>query len=82
MRWLKEQFFGRSTRRTSDISADQKMLFNETEVLAAIDAADAAHAARVINVDASAAPVSPTLSRNSPTEVLRSRVDVGVESWD
>ena len=47
VRWFKEQFFGRSSEKSSsDISADQKMLFNEAEVLAAIEAADAAHISR------------------------------------
>ena len=36
-RWLKAQFFGRSSERSqADVSPDQKLLFNEAEVLAAI----------------------------------------------
>ena len=46
VRWFKEQFFGRSSQKSSsDMNAEQKMLFNEAEVLAAIEAADAAHEA-------------------------------------
>ena len=42
VRWLKGQLYGRSSERLSDsgVSADQKMLFNEAEVLAAIEAAE------------------------------------------
>jgi transposase len=53
VRWFKEQYFGRSSQKsTAEVSADQRMLFNEAEVLAAIEAADAAHAARTTRVDA------------------------------
>jgi transposase len=53
VRWFKEQFFGRSSQKSSfEVSADQKMLFNEAEVLAAIEAADAAHAARSTRIPA------------------------------
>ena len=53
MRWFKEQYFGRSSQKSaSAVSPDQKMLFNEAEVLAAIEAADAAHAARTNPVKA------------------------------
>jgi len=53
VRWLKAQFFGRSSQKsTSEISAEQKMLFNEAEVLAAIEAAEAAHAARTATIAA------------------------------
>jgi transposase len=41
VRWLKSQVFGRSSEKSSaDVSPDQRMLFNEAEVLAAIAAAD------------------------------------------
>jgi transposase len=47
VRWLKAQFFGRSSQQDAAVtSPDQGLLFNEAEVLAAIAAADAAHAAR------------------------------------
>ncbi len=53
VRWLKEQFFGRSSEKCpAEISAEQKLLFNEAEVLAAIEAADAAHAARTTKIAA------------------------------
>ena len=44
LRWFKGQLYGRSSERLTDsgISAEQKMLFNEAEVLAAIEAAEAA----------------------------------------
>lgn len=44
VRWLKGQLYGRSSERLTDSGAlaDQKMLFNEAEVLAAIEAAEAA----------------------------------------
>jgi len=45
--WLKAQFFGRSSEKgdAAEVSPDQRMLFNEAEVLAAIAAADAAERA-------------------------------------
>ena len=53
VRWYKEQFFGRSSQKTpAEISAEQKLLFNEAEVLAAIEAADAAQAARTTQIAA------------------------------
>ena len=53
VRWYKEQFFGRSSQKTpAEMSAEQKLLFNEAEVLAAIEAADAAHAARSTKIAA------------------------------
>jgi len=39
--WLKSQLFGRSSEKsTADVSPDQRLLFNEAEVLAAIAAAE------------------------------------------
>jgi transposase len=52
VRWLKAQFFGRSSERSADVSPDQKRLFNEAEVLAAIEAAEAAAAERTTQVGA------------------------------
>ena len=53
VRWYKEQFFGRSSQKSpADMAAEQKLLFNEAEVLAAIEAADAAHAARTTPIAA------------------------------
>jgi transposase len=55
LRWWKAQIFGRSAQHHSaDVSADQKLLFNEAEVLAAIEAADAAHANRATTIAAHA----------------------------
>ncbi len=39
------------------MSAEQKMLFNEAEVLSAIEAAEAAHAARTTGISAHERPV-------------------------
>lgn len=53
VRWLKAQFFGRSTQQDAAVlNPDQGMLFNEAEVLAAIASAEAAHAARTQPVGA------------------------------
>jgi transposase len=53
VRWYKEQFFGRSSHKSpAEMAAEQKLLFNEAEVLAAIEAADAAHAARTTQIGA------------------------------
>ncbi|MGH8632665.1 MAG: IS66 family transposase, partial [Burkholderiales bacterium] len=47
--WLKAQFYGRSSEKCAadEASPDQRMLFNEAEVLAAIAAADAEAAAPI-----------------------------------
>lgn len=53
LRWLKDQIFGRSSQKSSsEVSADQQMLFNEAEVLAAIEAAESAHANRTTKIEA------------------------------
>lgn len=54
VRWLKAQYYGRSTQSTdgAEENPDQKMLFNEAEVLAAIEAADEAHRQRTTKIDA------------------------------
>ena len=50
---MMEQFFGRSSQKgTSEVSAEQKMLFNEAEVLSAIEAADAAQTVRTTAIPA------------------------------
>jgi transposase len=47
IRWLKAQVFGRTAEHhTPDLSPDQQMLFNEPEVLSALEAAEAALAQR------------------------------------
>ena len=57
VRWLKAQMFGRSAEhRAAELSPDQQRLFNEAEVLAAIEAAEAAHAARTTPVAAHERP--------------------------
>jgi len=54
VRWLKGQLFGRSSQKgaAEAVSPDQKMLFNEAEVLAAIVAADERQASRTTTVAA------------------------------
>ena len=54
VRWLKAQYYGRSTQASdaAEQNPDQAMLFNEAEVLAAIEAADAAHRERTTKIDA------------------------------
>ncbi len=54
VRWLKAQYYGRSTQSTdaAEQNADQQMLFNEAEVLAAIEAAEQAHRQRTTKIDA------------------------------
>jgi Transposase C of IS166 homeodomain len=52
VRWLKAQYYGRSTQATdaAEQNPDQVMLFNEAEVLAAIEAADEAHRQRTTKI--------------------------------
>lgn len=53
LRWLKGKLFGRSSEKASPaVSPDQKLLFNEAEVLAAIAAADEAEASRTTQIAA------------------------------
>jgi transposase len=54
VRWLKAQYYGRSTQATdaAEQNPDQAMLFNEAEVLAAIEAADEAHRERTTKIAA------------------------------
>jgi transposase len=54
LRWFKEHYFGSSSQKTdfATINADQRLLFNEAEVLAAIEAADEAHRQRTTKVEA------------------------------
>ena len=54
VRWLKAQYYGRSTQNTdaAEQNPDQRMLFNEAEVLAAIEAADEAHRQRTTKIEA------------------------------
>jgi transposase len=54
VRWLKAQYYGRSTQSSdaAEQNPDQKLLFNEAEVLAAIEAADEAHHLRTTKIEA------------------------------
>ena len=54
VRFLKDQIYGRSSEKLpgAGVSPDQKMLFNEAEVLAAIEAAEAAEPQRTTTVAA------------------------------
>ena len=67
LRWLKAQYYGRSIQK-SDLcegNPDQQMLFNEAEVLAAIEAADQAHAARTSQVEAHERKRAPDSGRKA-----------------
>jgi transposase len=52
LRWMKAQYFGTSSQKTdaAAINPDQAMLFNEAEVLAAIEAAEQAQRQRTTKV--------------------------------
>ena len=54
LRWIKSQYFGTSSQKTdaAAVNPDQSMLFNEAEVLAAIEAAEEAHRQRTTKVEA------------------------------
>jgi transposase len=54
LRWMKAQYFGTSSQKTDAAASnpDQAMLFNEAEVLAAIEAAEQAHRQRTTKVGA------------------------------
>lgn len=54
VRWLKAQYYGRSTQRSdaAEQNVDQQLLFNEAEVLAAIEAADEAQRQRTTTIEA------------------------------
>ena len=54
LRWMKAQYFGTSSQKTdaAAVNPDQAMLFNEAEVLAAIEAAEQAHRQRTTKVGA------------------------------
>ncbi len=70
LRWLKAQYYGRSIQK-SDLcegTPDQQMLFNEAEVLAAIEAADQAHAARTSQVEAHERKRAPDSGRKAIPE--------------
>jgi transposase len=54
LRWMKAQYFGTSSQKTdaAAVNLDQAMLFNEAEVLAAIEAAEQAERQRTTKIDA------------------------------
>ena len=70
VRWLKAQYYGRSIQKSdaAEENPDQSMLFNEAEVLAAIAAADEAHAARTTKVEAHERKRSPDSGRKAIPE--------------
>ena len=70
VRWLKAQYYGRSTQQTdaAEENSDQKMLFNEAEVLAAIEAAEEAHRERTTKVEAHERKRSPDSGRKAIPE--------------
>jgi transposase len=70
LRWLKAQYYGRSIQK-SDLcegNPDQQMLFNEAEVLAAIEAADQAHAARTSRIESHDRKRAPDSGRKAIPE--------------
>jgi transposase len=70
LKWLKAQYYGRSTQHTdgAEENPDQKLLFNEVEVLAAIEAAEEAHRQRTTQVDAHERKRSPDSGRKAIPE--------------
>ena len=65
LKWLKAQYYGRATHRSdaAEEHGDQQMLFNEAEVLAAIEAAEAAQAERTTIIEAHVRKRSPSSGR-------------------
>ncbi|MGH8229660.1 MAG: IS66 family transposase [Steroidobacteraceae bacterium] len=77
LRWLKGKLFGRSSEKSSqDVSPDQKMLFNEAEVLAAIAAADQAQAERTISIGAHERKARPHTGGREPIPAHLPRIEV------
>lgn len=70
LKWLKAQYYGRSTQHTNvaEENPDQKLLFNEVEVLAAIEAAEEAHRQRTTKVEAHERKRSPDSGRKAIPE--------------
>jgi transposase len=70
VRWLKAQYYGRSTQQAdaAEENSDQKMLFNEAEVLAAIEAAEETHRERTTKVEAHERKRSPDSGRKAIPE--------------
>jgi transposase len=78
VRWLKGQLFGRSSEKhpAQDSSPDQRMLFNEAEVLAAIAAADEAEQKRTTTVAAHERKAKPHTGGRERLPEHLPRVDV------
>ena len=70
LRWLKAQYYGRSIQSSdlSEANPDQQMLFNEAEVLAAIEAAEQAQRERTTRVDAHERKRAPDSGRKAIPE--------------
>lgn len=70
LKWLKAQYYGRSIQQVdaAEENPDQTLLFNEAEVLAAIEAAEQAHAARTTKVEAHERQRSPDSGRKAIPE--------------
>jgi transposase len=70
LRWVKSQYFGSSSHTSGAVeqNPDQRMLFNEVEVLAAIEVAEEAHAARTTKVGAHERKRSPDSGRKAIPE--------------
>jgi transposase len=78
VRWLKGQLFGRSSEKGSSegLCPDQKMLFNEAEVLAAIEAAEAAEAQRTTTIAAHERKKRPHSGGREPIPAHLPRVEI------
>lgn len=78
VRWLKGQLFGRSSQKSTAeaVSSDQKLLFNEAEVLAAIAAADEAEAQRTTEVAAHKRKARPHTGGREPIPPHLPRIEV------
>jgi transposase len=78
VRWLKGQLFGRSSQKSAAeaVSPDQKLLFNEAEVLAAIAAADEAEASRTTEVAAHTRKARPHTGGREPIPPHLPRIEV------
>jgi transposase len=70
LRWVKSQYFGSSSHTSGAVeqNPDQRMLFNEVEVLAAIEVAEEAHAARTTKVGSHERKRSPDSGRKAIPE--------------
>jgi hypothetical protein len=75
LRWMKAQYFGTSSQKTdaAAVNPDQAMLFNEAEVLAAIEAAEQAHRQRTTKVGAHTSASTRAVARRSQNTSRASR---------